>query len=316
MVVASCSHESHKKHGKDRHGVQRFRCLLCGKTFVDAAPKPLGDMRIEMADAVLALNLLLEGMSIRAVERVTKLHRDTLCQLILVVGANCQRLLESKVRNVAAKDVQADEIWSFVGMKERQRISGRFTGDEGHSWTFIAIDRESKLILAHQVGQRDNVTCNKFLRKLNDATVGRFQISTDGLASYTLSIPFEFRGWVDFGQLIKNYGGGSSTGRYSPARLTSATKKAVFGDPDPDRICTSHIERLNLTLRMNVRRFTRLTNAHSKSLKHHTAMQAIFFAYYNFCRKHETIKKTPSMAAGLAENVWSLIELVERAAGA
>jgi IS1 family transposase/transposase-like protein len=315
MVVSACSHESSKKHGKDRNGNQRHRCLICGKTFIDAEPKPLGDMRIEMKDAVLALNLLLEGMSIRAVERLTSIHRDTICNLILVVGANCQRLLDS-IRDVEATDVQCDEIWSFVGMKEKQRIGGRFTGDEGNSWTFIAIDRETKLILAHEVGQRDNETCGMFLRKLRAATSGRLQLSTDGLAAYTLGVPFTFQGRVDFGQLIKNFGGGNNSGRYSPARLSSAEKRPMYGAPDHDRICTSHIERFNLTLRMNVRRFTRLTNAHSKSLKHHAAMQAIFFAFYNFVRKHEAIKTTPAVAAGLAAAQWSLKDLIQRAGAA
>lgn len=313
MVVAACSHPASKKHGKDRNGNQRFRCLTCSKTFVNSAPKPLGDMRIEMKDAVLALNLLLEGMSVRAVERLTGLHRDTICDLILVVGANCQRLLDS-IRGVEAKDVQCDEIWSFVSMKERQRIAGKFTGEEGHSWTFIAIDRDTKMVLAHEVGQRDNVTCGMFLRKLNAATTGQMQLSTDGLGAYTLGVPFTFRDRVDFGQLIKNYGGGNSSGRYSPAKIISSEKRAMFGAPDADRICTSHIERFNLTLRMNCRRFTRLTNAHSKSLKHHAAMQAIFFAYYNFARKHETIKQTPAMAAGLADKQLTLKQLLERAA--
>lgn len=313
MVVSACNHESSKKHGKDRNGNQRHRCLVCGKTFIESAPKPLGDMRIEMKDAVLALNLLLEGMSVRAVERLSGLHRDTICDLILVVGANCQRLLDS-IRGVEATDVQCDEIWSFVAMKERQRVAGKFTGEEGHSWTFIAIDRTTKLVLAHEIGQRDNATCGMFLRKLKAATAGRMQLSTDGLGAYTLGVPFTFHGRVDFGQLIKNYGGGQSSGRYSPAKIISSEKRPRFGNPDLDKICTSHIERFNLTLRMNVRRFTRLTNAHSKSLKHHAAMQAIFFASYNFVRKHETIKTTPAIAAGLTDKQWTLKQLVERAA--
>ena len=196
------------------------------------------------------------------------------------------------------------------------RKAGNYTGEEGDHWTWIAIERNTKLILAHHVGQRDGRHCETFCRKIFNATVGRFQISTDGLGAYTLNVPFIFRGEVDFGQLIKTFAASQSTVRYSPAKIISAEKRAMYGDPDHDRICTSHVERMNLTVRMQVRRFTRLTNAHSKSLRHHKAMQAIFFAWYNFCRKHETIKTTPAMAAGLAGKAWTIRELIENAAGA
>jgi IS1 family transposase/transposase-like protein len=312
MVISVCQHSHTQKHGTDRNGNTRRRCTLCGATFTETGVRPLGAMRIDVADACRALAMLLEGLSIRAVERITGLDRNTLCDLVLVVGENCERLLAS-IKGVEAKDVQCDEIWSFVGCKERTRHAERYTGDEGHSWTWIAIDRETKLVLAHQVGQRDAATCELFLSKLDRATVGRFQLSSDGLGSYTLGVPFKFRDRVDFGQIIKTFAGGKASGRYSPAKITGAERKAMYGNPERDRICTSHIERLNLTLRMNVRRFTRLTNAHSKSLKHHRAMQAIFFAFYNFCRKHETIKRTPAQAAGLADKAWTVRELIERA---
>lgn len=316
MVVSVCQHEHTKKHGKDRYGNQRYRCLLCQKTFIQQKPKPLGDMRTSMKDAVLALTLLLEGMSIRAVQRITGLKRGTICDLILLVGENCQRFLDETVKDVEASDVQCDEIWSFIRMKERQRKSGNYTGEEGDSWAFVAIERNTKMIIAHQVGQRDNSTCDLFLAKLKRATCGRFQISTDGLGSYTLSVPFTFRGEVDFAQLIKNYQNTSSQGRYSPARIIGTDKKAVYGNPEMDRVCTSHIERSNLTLRMQVRRFTRLTNAHSKSLRHHTAMLALYVAWYDFCRGHETLGgKTPAMASGLAEKAWTVRDLLELSAG-
>jgi IS1 family transposase/transposase-like protein len=314
MVISTCQHVVSKKDGHDKNGKQRHRCMICGKTFAAPSPKPLGHMRIALKDAAMALGLLLEGMSIRGVERITGLNRDTICDLILVVGDNCTTFLEAKVRGVAAKDVQADEIWSFVGCKERTRHANRYVEDEGHSWTWLAIDRDSKLILAHQVGQRDGESCALFLGKLDRATVGRFQLSSDGLGAYTLNVPWTFRDRCDFGQLIKTFAGGNTSGRYSPARITGAKKQAMYGNPDHDRICTSHIERLNLTLRMSVRRFTRLTSAHSKSLKHHRAMQAIFVCWYNFARRHETIGQTPAMAAGLVQKQWTVRELVEQAA--
>jgi IS1 family transposase/transposase-like protein len=315
MILATCQHETTKPVGKDRKGSQRIRCTLCGKCMVESGPKPLGDMRISMKDACLALGMLLEGMSIRSVERLTGLHRDTIGGLILVVGDNCQRFLEEKIQGVEAKDVQLDEIWGFIGMKEKTRVAKGHGPEGGHSWTFIGIDRDTKLILAHKVGQRDDSTCRRFLKRLNRATIGRFQLSTDGLAAYTLNVPFTFGTRVDFAQLIKSYASQQEVTRYSPATITGIEKIPQFGNPDPDKICTSHIERMNLSVRMHVRRFTRLTNAHSKSAKHHAAMQAIFFAFYNFCRKHETLKgATPAMAAGLADKIWSIKELLDTAA--
>ena len=315
MILATCQHESVKKHGKDRKGNQRYRCRLCGETWIDQQPKPLGDMRISMRQATLALGMLLEGMSIRATERLTGLHRDTIDDLILVAGRNCQRLLDDKVKGVAVEDVQLDEIWSFVGCKEKTRVARGYSEELGDSWTFVAIDRNTKLVVAHQVGPRDSQTCLLFLGRVKRATVGRFQLSSDGLQAYTLTVPFTLGSRVDFAQLIKTYSASQETTRYSPAKIVSTTKIPQFGNPDPDKICTSHVERMNLTIRMHGRRFTRLTNAHSKNPKHHVAMQAIFFAWYNFCRKHEAIGgKTPAMAAGVADSAWTIQKLLENSA--
>jgi transposase-like protein/IS1 family transposase len=315
MILATCTHESVKKHGKDRKGQQRFRCRLCGETWIESRPKPLGDMRISMRQATTALGMLLEGMSIRAVERLTGLDQNTIGNLILTVGDNCQHFLDSAIRNVPTEDVQVDEIWSFIGCKEKTRIARGYSEEYGDSWTFIGIDRATKLVLAHRVGQRDNETCLAFLKQLNLATTGRFQISTDGLNTYTHNVPFVLGSRVDFAQLVKTYSSTQEETRYSPAKIESAEKKPVFGNPEWERICTSHVERFNLTVRMQVRRFTRLTNAHSKSPKHHVAMQAIFFAWYNFCRKHQALQgKTPAMAAGLASETWSLKVLLDSAA--
>jgi transposase-like protein/IS1 family transposase len=314
MILATCQHESVKKHGKDRKGNQRFRCRLCGETWIEQGPKPLGDMRISMRQATLALGMLLEGMAIRAVARLTGHDPGTICDLILTVGENCQRLLDRKVKGIALDDIQLDEIWAFVRCKEKTRLARGYSEELGDTWTFIAIDRNTKLVAAHQVGQRDSETCRTFLHKLDRATSGRFQLSSDGLGAYTLNVPFVLGNRVDFAQLIKTYSATQEVTRYSPAQITSAEKRPQFGNPEWERICTSHVERLNLTVRMNNRRHTRLTNAHSKSLKHHVAMQAILFAWYNFCRKHETlVGKTPAMAAGLAEKVWTIRELLQRA---
>jgi transposase-like protein/IS1 family transposase len=317
MIAPSCKHETKHKHGKDRKGNQRYKCALCGLTFADETAKPLGDMRTSVDVAAQALALMFEGMSVRSVQRITGLCRHTLADLIAVIGDNCQRLLTSKIKAVPVKDVQIDELWSFVGCKEKTRFSKNYGPEVGDSWTFIAIERDTKLILAHEVGLRDHGTCVTFLHKVNAATAGHFQVTTDGLKTYTMNIPFILGSRVDFAQLIKTYANNQAETRYSPAVIVGAEKQPIMGSPNEAKISTSHIERFNLTLRTCLRRFTRLTIAHSKSLKHHVAMQAIFMAWYNFGRKHETLKgRTPAMASGLAEKPWSVKELIEFAAAA
>lgn len=315
MIAIACNHDTQVRCGKDRKGNQRFLCKGCGKYLLADTPKPLGEMRISMKQTTMALGMILEGMSIRATERLTGLHRDTIDDLILTVGENCQRFLEAKVKDVPVTDVQVDEIWGFVFCKEKTRVAHGYSEECGDTWTFTAIERNTKLILAHEVGRRDNDTCWRFLSKLAKATGGRFQLTSDGLKVYTLNVPFIFGGRVDFAQLIKTYSSTQETTRYSPAKIESVERLPQMGDCEWDRICTSHVERHNLTIRMNNRRFTRLTNAHSKSHKHHVAMQAIFMAWYNFCRKHETLRgKTPAMATGLADEPWSVAQVLENAA--
>ena len=313
MIALTCDCTNYKKNGRDRNKNQRFKCRDCNRTWIEERVKPIGDMRISFDKAVLAINLLVEGNSIRACERIAKLHRDTICDLVLTVGGNCGRMLSRIVKDVPVSDIQCDEIWSWVGCKERTKKARGYTSDAiGDCWTFIALERKTKLVLAFHVGKRDQA--KEFLQKLRKAVTGKFQISTDGWGGYTNNVPYVFRYDADFGQLIKTYSKEQSEIRYSPARIISAEKKPVWGSPDHDRICTSHIERLNLSLRMNMRRFTRLTNGFSKSWAHHEAMQNIFFAWYNFSRVHASLdKKTPAMESGLAESAWSIEQLLTMA---
>lgn len=312
MVAANCSHETLNKHGRDRKGCQRWKCAGCGSTVTKANhERPLGKMRIELDDAARVLAMLLEGMSIRACERITGMNRDTICDLVLHVGQKCDSFLESKVVNVAAKEIQMDEIWGFVFAKAKTALHRNLGEGAGDSWTWFAIDADSKLILSHAVGKRDEATCDAFLTRLNNATTGRTQVTADGLGLYTHAVPYHLGSRVDFAQLIKTYKSSQAETRYSPATITGIEKVVRFGTPDESKISTSYSERFNLSLRMHNRRFTRLTNAHSKSGEHHAAMIALFTAFYNFCRKHETLKgKTPAMAAGLADKAWSLRELL------
>lgn len=314
MIAPKCTHEKRKKHGKTSSGQQRYRCPNCCKTFTDNTPRPLGNMRLDLDKASTILGLLLEGMSIRACERITGTKRDTICDLVLHVGQNCDRFLEATVKNVEAKFIEMDEIWGFVHCKNRTKEALKLTGNVGDSWTWLAIDAKSKMILSHHVGQRDQVSCSTFLRRLNNATIGECQVTSDGFRTYTFGVPFEMGSRVSFAQLIKNYSSSQAETRYSPATIIGIQKVSRFGAPDEDHISTSYVERLNLSLRMHVRRFTRLTNAHSKSATHHAAMTSLFVAWYNFCRKHATVKTTPAVSCGIAKKQWTIKELLEKAA--
>lgn len=316
IAIATCNHEARNKHGKDRKGNQRYRCQDCGATFISNEQRPLGDMRIEMKQAVTILKMLLEGMSIRACERLTGVKRDTICDLILVAGENCERFLQTAIKDVEAKTIELDEMWGFVRCKNKTKEAKKLTDDCGDSWSWLAIEASTKLILSYAVGQRDEYTCNQFLTKLNNATTGRCQVTSDGLRLYTLAVPFTMGDRIDFAQLVKTYSSSQAETRYSPATISGIEKTVRFGSPDEDKISTSYSERLNLSVRMHVRRFTRLTNAHSKSGRHHAAMMSLFVAWYNFCRPHMTLgkKTTPAMASGLTGTAWTIEALLESAA--
>ena len=265
---------------------------------------------------MLAIQLLLEGLSIRSVVRVTNLHHQTIGDLILTIGENCDRLHSRLVRSVPVSDVQADEIWSFCRMKDRTRRQRQLQpGEVGDQWTFIAIERNMKIVLAYDYSHtRDDASAQRFLGKLKKAVTGRFQMTTDGLASYRWNVPVTFRHDVDFAQLIKKYAASQVVTRYSPAQIIRADKVARWGMPVEAQVCTSHIESFNQKMRMSLRRFTRLTNAHSKSVAHHEAMQSVMFAYYNFCKVHTTIRTTPAIQAGITDSPWSIEQLLYNAA--
>jgi IS1 family transposase/transposase-like protein len=299
--------------GKDKDGNPRRKCKACRSTFGIIPPRPLGAMRLDMDRAVLCLNLLTEGSSIRSTERITGTHRDTICSLLRVAGAKCEALLNRLVRHVPVADVQADELWCFVGMKERtKKIKKNSDPEMGDVYTFVGIERNSKLALAHHMGRRTSEDASIFTAKLAAATAGDFQLSTDGFNGYPGAIEQHLGGRVDYGMLVKTYSSETvdAERRYSPAQIISAEKVVVSGTPAEERICTSHVERTNLHIRMSMRRFTRLTNAFSRKRDNLRAALALHFAAYNFTWMHSSIRMTPAMKAGIARKPWTVRDLL------
>lgn len=313
MNCQTCNRECNR-FGKHRNGLQRFRCAQCRKTFTEDHTRLFGSMTVPEDKALLAIQLLIEGTSIRSTERITQLHRDTILRLLVLAGERCVSLMDHKMRNLQCKRIQADEIWSFIGKKQRH-VRVEDADELGDAWIFVAIDAESKLIPAYAVGRRDRETTYRFLANLRDriAEEHRFQITTDGFHFYRRGVEDVFAGQADFAQLIKLYGDHGqhdAAGRYSPAPMIETIIKIRDGRPDLRHISTSYVERQNLTIRMAIRRFTRLTNAFSKKLDNHKAACALHFAYYNFCRIHKTLRVTPAMEAGLTDHIWTLRELL------
>ena len=273
-------------------------------------------MRIPMDKAVQCLKLLLDGISIRACERFIGISRNTLCDLILNLGERCQLFLAERLDSIPVADVQCDEVWSFVGKKERtKRQQKDFDPAKGDAYCYIGIERSTKLIVSFLLGKRNEYDTYEFAANLRRSTCGRFQLSTDGWGHYCHAMPMELGNRIDFSQLMKSYVNAPRTeGKYSPGQIVKIEIRPICGSPVESKVCTSHVERSNLTLRMTVRRWTRLTNAFSKSWKHHEAMMALYICFYNFCRKHMTLNTTPAVASRLTDHVWSIEELLNATA--
>jgi transposase-like protein/IS1 family transposase len=313
MNCQSC-HIECRKFGKHRNGLQRLRCPQCGKTYTEDHARLFGAMIVPEDKALLAIQLLIEGTSIRSAERITGLHRDTIIRLLVLAGERCIALMDTQMRNLRCQRIQSDEIWSFVTKKQRN-IRVDDPDEFGDAWVFVAIDADTKLIPSYMVGKRDRATTYAFLTDLRNrmAEEHRFQITTDGFVFYRKGVEEVFAGQADFAQIIKIYGDhgqNDAAGRYSPAPMIETIVKIRDGRPDPCHISTSYVERQNLTIRMAIRRFTRLTNAFSKKLDNHKAACALHFAYYNFCRIHGSLRVTPAMEAGLADHAWKIRELL------
>jgi IS1 family transposase len=258
------------------------------------------------------IGCLVEGCSQRATTRLTGAAKKTVARLAQEMGEACQAFAERALVNLPCTRIQCDEIWAFVGCKGKNASTeDREERGMGDVWTWVALDPDTKLAAGWFVGDRSASAAYSLLRPLQKRLAHKVQLTTDGHHAYLVAVEAAFS-WIDldFAQLVKTYGNAANEGRYSPGQFQGAEKKTIKGTPDMAHVSTSHVERQNLTMRMSIRRFTRLTNGFSKKFEAHQAAVALHFVHYNFCRIHQTLRVTPAMQAGLTDHVWSLAELV------
>jgi IS1 family transposase len=258
------------------------------------------------------LSALVEGNSVRSVSRMSGAHIGTILSLLVRVGNGCGRLMDRTMRGLSCERLELDEIWAYVAMKQKR--AGEYPerkAQVGDFYTFVALDAETKLVPAFRVGKRTWSECDAFIHDLRGRLTTRPQISTDAFAGYYGSIRRAFDSQVDYAQITKVFASDANWGRYSPPVLINSIRENLIGTPDEDFISTSYVERQNLTMRMSMRRFTRLTNAFSKKLENLKAAVALHFAHYNLVRIHKTLRCTPGMAASVVDRLWTMPELIE-----
>jgi IS1 family transposase len=267
--------------------------------------------RLDIEQQIRVVSALVEGNSIRSTSRMTGVARNTITSLLLDLAEACASYHDRAVRNLKVRRLQCDEIWNFVGAKAKNVSVEKKTEGWGDTWTWVGIDADTKLCVSYLVGGRDSGWAQEFMEDCASRISSRVQITTDGHRSYLEAVEGAFGMDCDYAQLQKIYGAPAEDHRrYSPATCIGCDMKTVSGNPDPKHVSTSFVERQNLSMRMSIRRFTRLTNAFSKKVENHAAAVALWFMYYNFCRIHQTLRITPAMEAGLSTHVWSVGELV------
>jgi IS1 family transposase len=268
--------------------------------------------KLPLAKRVQILSMLVEGSSMRSISRVADVSINTVSALLVDAGKACAEHHDRTVRDVASKRIQADEIWSFCYAKQKNVVTAKAAPeDAGDVWTWTALDADTKLIVSYLVGGRDAGYAHEFMQDVAARLTNRVQLTTDGLKSYLQAVEGAFGADIDYAQLVKLYGDAPGpAGRYSPAECTGIKKTRVEGNPDKAHVSTSYVERQNLTMRMSMRRFTRLTNAFSKKAENHAHALALYFTFYNFVRMHKTLKCSPAMAAGLSKTLWSMEDIV------
>ena len=312
MIIATCKHENRRTNGKTKSGVIRYRCKDCGKSWTESTATMDG-LRIGLDRAAQVITLLCEGNSVRATCRITGVCKDTVLDLLLLVGPKCDEYMQQNIKGVFVDNVQVDEIWQYVFCKNATAKREKYVGGCGDSYTFTAIERTSKLLVAWHMGRRTQSHCDQFINKLDNATFGHFHISSDAWKSYPSVIREHLGHRVDHGVMTKVYGRPINypASAYSPARIIGAYKTPMHGDVyQQDKICTSHVERHNGSIRLFTKRMNRLTYAFSKRWDNHRAALAMFFMHYNYCRKHSALKgHTPAMAHGLTTEVWSVRQI-------
>jgi IS1 family transposase len=267
--------------------------------------------KLDTAKRAQVLTLLVEGMSLRATARAADVSYNTVCRLFADAGRVCADYQDKALRNLPCKRLQLDEIWSFVYAKQENVGTAKSAPhDAGDAWTWVALDADTKLVASWRIGDRSSETAIDFVDDLAKRLRNRVQITTDGHKAYLEAIEGAFGGDVDYAMLVKVYGEApEGQRRYSPAICNGAHKHRVEGNPDARHISTSFVERQNLTMRMSIRRFTRLTNAFSKKLENHELAVALHYMHYNFCRVHKTLRVTPAMAAGVTDRVWDMTDI-------
>lgn len=271
--------------------------------------------KLDTRTRTLILRCLVEGNSIRATARLADVSKVTVNKLLIDAGRACARFHDEHVRGVKARLIQCDEIWSFTYAKQKNVATAKSAPDDaGDTWTWTALDSESKLVISYMVGGRDSEYAMAFMDDLRGRLATRVQLTTDGHKPYLEAVEGAFGGDIDYAMLVKVYG--EPTGqkgherKYSPAECTGTRKLKISGEPEKALVSTSHVERQNLTMRMHMRRFTRLTNAFSKKVENHLHAVALHFMYYNFARVHQTLRVSPGMAAGLTDRLWNVEDIV------